>query len=82
MMHYPTGMGPTTGHHYYTVAARLHAYANNPYEGYTYPVQDYYPYQSFGTQVVQYTAEQLGIHPAVATEVEGFARSFMYNLLS
>lgn len=81
MMRYPTGMGVNTGNHYHHVAAQMNAYLNHPHQRHTYPFPGTFTEPSFGTQFILHGAQQMSIHPMIASEISGFARDFVHNLL-
>ncbi len=94
-MSYPTGMGSATGNHYNNVAAQMHAYLNNGGGGGGGGGGGAHHLQSAGGHINQFQpshglafASNAGangfglIDPVIASDVGGFARRFMRNLLN
>ena len=85
-MSYPTGMGANTGMHYQNVAAQMHSYMNTPPgsygRSYSRPSYGSSSAPAIASQVFRYSAQQMGVNPAIANNLGGFARSFVRNVLS
>lgn len=81
-MSYPTGMGANTGMHYQNVASQMHSYMHTPPASYGRASYGSPSAPALASQMFRYSAQQIGVNPAIANNFGGFARSFVRNVLS
>lgn len=89
-MSYPTGMGNATGSHFNNVAAQMQSYLNqNKGHGLQSAHGGFHQHQATNSPAYasQYystaapTGSNFGIDPVIASDIGGFARKFMRNMM-